>query len=158
MESLNVDGMKRSNLAKSISDASFSELAYQIEYKSLWYGKSFHKINQWYPSSKTCNFCGFKHEFPKGLSSLGIREWKCPSCGSNHDRDINAAKNIQIQGFIEFYDLSREEALEQITKSAELVDYRHGENVSLGLGASPNTATLNEVLRYYKVDAISHNL
>lgn len=94
VEDLNVAGMKKSNLAKSVSDASFSTLASMIDYKSKWYGRTFYKISRWYPSSKTCNCCGHKMD----TMTLDIREWDCPNCGSHHDRDLNAAKNILDEG------------------------------------------------------------
>ncbi len=112
MEDLNVKGMVRNRkLAKSISDASFSTLVSMIEYKCKWYGKSFHKIDRWFASSKTCSSCGHKmKELP-----LGIRQWECPLCGFIHDRDENASINILHRGLIDVYDLT----------SAELADYRH---------------------------------
>lgn len=146
MENLHVAGMKKNHkLAKSISDASFGELTRQIEYKSKWYGRSFQKIDRWFPSSKTCHCCGHKMNDMK----LSDRSWICPSCGIEHDRDINAAKNILVQGFIELYDITHNEALEQAqNKSAESVDYRHGENVSPEVSPlAKRKATLDEVLR-----------
>ena len=62
-----------------------------------WCGRKIHKIDRWYPSSKTCNNCG--HVLKE--MSLHIREWKCPKCDSIHDRDINASKNILKQGLLE---------------------------------------------------------
>lgn len=112
MEDLNVKGMVRNRkLAKSISDASFSTLVSMIEYKCKWYGKSFHKIDRWFASSKTCSSCGYT----MADMNLSIREWVCPSCGSQHDRDENAAINILHRGLIDVYNLT----------SAELADYRH---------------------------------
>lgn len=150
MENLHVAGMKKNHkLAKSISDASFGELTRQIEYKSKWYGRSFQKIDRWFPSSKTCHCCGHKMDDMK----LSDRSWICPSCGIEHDRDINAAKNILVQGFIELYDITHNEALEQAqNKSAESVDYRHGENVSPEVSLSKRKATLDEVLRSYNLN------
>lgn len=115
VEDLNIAGMKKSNLAKSVSDASFSTLISMIDYKSKWYGRTFHKINQWYPSSKTCNCCGHKMD----VMTLDIREWTCPSCGEHHDRDLNAAKNILDEGLRDLYELT----------SDELADYRRRELV-----------------------------
>lgn len=150
MENLNVSGMKKnSRLSKSISDASFTELTRQVEYKSRWYGRSFHKIDRWFPSSKTCHCCGHKMD----AMNLSIREWNCHACGTTHDRDLNAAKNILVQGFVELYNITHKEALEQANKSAELVDYRHGENVSPeNSSLKKKKATLDEVLRVYKLE------
>ena len=65
----------------------------QLEYKAAWYGRTLVKIDRWYPSSKTCSACGFVLE----TLDLDEREWTCPRCGSHHDRDINAARNILLR-------------------------------------------------------------
>lgn len=96
VESLRVKNMVRNKkLAKHIHDANFSEISRQLEYKSMWYGKTFIKIDQWKPSSKMCSNCGSMFE---GKFTLAIREWKCTSCGAEHDRDMNAATNIMLFG------------------------------------------------------------
>jgi putative transposase len=95
VEDLNVRGMvKNHHLAKSISDAAWSEFFRQLEYKAAWAGKTFVKIDRWEPTSKTCSSCGFKN----GDMPLSVREWDCPKCGAHHDRDINAAINIKAAG------------------------------------------------------------
>jgi putative transposase len=95
VEDLAVKNMvKNHKLAQSISDASWSELVRQLEYKCDWYGRTFVKIDRWFPSSKRCSDCG--HVVDK--LPLNIREWVCPSCGVNHDRDVNAAKNVLAAG------------------------------------------------------------
>ncbi|WP_293135660.1 RNA-guided endonuclease TnpB family protein, partial [Microcoleus sp. bin38.metabat.b11b12b14.051] len=86
--------VKNHKLALAISDASWGELVRQLEYKCGWYGRTFVKIDRWFPSSKRCGHCG--HVVEK--LPLNVREWKCPKCGTNHDRDINAAKNILAAG------------------------------------------------------------
>ena len=86
--------VKNHKLAQAISDASWSELVRQLEYKCEWYGRRLVKIDRWFPSSKRCNSCG--HTVDK--LPLNIREWECPSCGVRHDRDINAAINILAAG------------------------------------------------------------
>jgi putative transposase len=95
IEDLNVSGMMRNHrLAKSIGDCSWSEFVRQLEYKSEWYGKNLIKIGRFEPSSKTCNQCGaINHDL-----KLSDREWTCKSCGTNHDRDVNAAINIKNIG------------------------------------------------------------
>ncbi len=86
--------MKNHKLALAISDASWGELIRQLSYKCEWYGRELIKIDRWFPSSKRCGNCGhIINELP-----LNIREWECPKCGTNHDRDINAAKNILAAG------------------------------------------------------------
>lgn len=95
IESLSVSNMQKNHcLAKSISDAGWSEFVRQLEYKSLWYGRTLVGIDRWFPSSKRCSDCG--HTVPK--MSLKVREWACPECGSIHDRDINAARNVLTAG------------------------------------------------------------
>jgi len=95
MEDLNVSGMiKNHNLARAISDMGWSEFKIMIEYKSDWYGKNLSIIGRFDPSSKMCSCCGFI----KKKLQLSVREWICPKCGINHDRDINAAKNIKNFG------------------------------------------------------------
>ncbi len=95
VEDLAVKNMvKNRKLALSISDASWGELVRQLEYKCGWYGRTFVKIDRWFPSSKRCGHCGhIVDRLP-----LDIREWDCPSCNTTHDRDINAARNILAAG------------------------------------------------------------
>ena len=95
VEDLNVRGMEKNRrLAKSVADASMSEMARQLEYKCAWHGRRFVKVSRWYPSSKMCSCCGHVlEELP-----LSIRAWTCPVCGCRHDRDLNAALNIAREG------------------------------------------------------------
>jgi putative transposase len=91
VEDLNVSGMlKNHKLAKSISDASLSEIRRQFEYKSKFSGSVVFPVDRFFPSSKLCSVCGWKKED----LVLSDREWRCESCGMVHDRDINAARNI----------------------------------------------------------------
>ena len=95
IENLNVKGMVRNrSLAKAISDCGWGEFRRQLEYKAASAGRHLIVIDRWYPSSKTCSACGHL------LASLSLetRTWQCPSCGTRHDRDINAAKNILAAG------------------------------------------------------------
>ena len=95
-ESLNVKGMMSiHHLASSIASASWSELVRQLAYKSSWYGRKFIMIDRFFPSSQNCSCCGCKNTSVKNLS---IRRWICPNCGAVHDRDINAARNILMEG------------------------------------------------------------
>ncbi|PSF37358.1 transposase [Aphanothece hegewaldii CCALA 016] len=95
VESLAVKNMvKNHKLALAISDSSWSELIRQLNYKCYWYGRKLVAIDQWFPSSKRCSSCG--HLVDK--MPLSIRNWICPECGCNHDRDINASKNILAAG------------------------------------------------------------
>lgn len=95
VEDLAVKNMvKNRKLSQAISDASWGELVRQLEYKCDWYGRNFVKIDRWFPSSKRCGHCG--HVVEK--LPLNIREWTCPECGTEHDRDVNAANNILAAG------------------------------------------------------------
>lgn len=95
VEDLSVQNMvKNRKLARAISDAGWGEFVRQLEYKCQWYGRTLVKIDRFYPSSKRCNSCGYIAD----KMPLNIREWECPNCGSHHDRDVNAAKNILAAG------------------------------------------------------------
>lgn len=95
MENLAVSNMvKNHNLARAISDMGWGEFKSMVEYKCDWYGKNLSIIGRFDPSSKTCSNCGYIYK----EQTLKIREWVCPKCGLNHDRDVNAAKNIKNFG------------------------------------------------------------
>ncbi len=85
---------KTTKHARAISDANWSELVRQLEYKAEWYGRELIKIDRYFPSSKRCSNCGQERE----KLPLNIREWECSECGFHHDRDINAAINILAAG------------------------------------------------------------
>lgn len=95
MEDLNVRGMtKNHRLARVLSDAAIGLAGRLIESKAERYGKTVVHIDRFYPSSKTCSACGQRIE----TLSLSVREWTCVACGTGHDRDVNAAKNILAVG------------------------------------------------------------
>ena len=96
MEDLNVRGLLKNHyMAYSIADVRWSQLANFIQYKCQWYGKDFAQVDRFYASNKICSCCGTCHK--DIVNSLKVREWVCPDCGTHHDRDINAAKNILNQ-------------------------------------------------------------
>ena len=91
MENLNIKGMfKNKKWAPKLQKISLYKLLNMIKYKAEWYGKTFIQVNRFYPSTKTCNTCGYKN---KNIT-LKTRQWTCPICKTKHHRDINAAKNI----------------------------------------------------------------
>lgn len=95
IEDLNVAGMVRNrHLGKAISECGWGEFRRQLEHKCQRAGRRLIVIDRWYPSSKTCSACG--HLLAE--LNLGARHWVCPSCGTRHDRDINAAKYILAAG------------------------------------------------------------
>lgn len=83
--------MKNRHLSKSITSVGWSQFLTMVQYKMERAGKYFRKISRWYPSSQTCGCCGYKNTDVKDLS---VRKWKCPKCGTWHDRDVNAQQNI----------------------------------------------------------------
>ena len=95
LENLSVKNMvKNHKLAKSISDVSWSKFVELLKYKASWYGRNLSQIDRFFPSSKLCGVCGWK----KDDLTLKDREWICYSCHTLHDRDVNAANNILVEG------------------------------------------------------------
>lgn len=89
--------MKNHHLARSIGDAGWAGFITKLEYKAAEKGVHLVKLEQWFASSKTCHCCG--HKMPE--MQLNKRIWQCPGCGVEHDRDINAAINIERKGILE---------------------------------------------------------
>jgi len=94
IEDLNVRALARGRGARAIQDAAFGELRRQLRYKSEWYGPLLVEVDRWYASSKHCSVCRFRLDELR----LDQRQWRCPKCGTCHDRDINAARNLLTQG------------------------------------------------------------
>jgi len=95
LEDLAVRNMsKNHHLAKSIMDSGWGEFKRQLEYKAVWYGRTVVKVGRFFPSSKTCSHCGTI----KPQLSLSERTWICSDCGTEHDRDVNAALNVLAEG------------------------------------------------------------
>lgn len=94
VEDLNVAGLGRTRLAKSVHDAGWSRFVGMLEYKAQRYGRSFTRVDRRFPSSQLCSSCGLKD----GPKPLHVRSWACQGCGTQHDRDVNAARNIKTEG------------------------------------------------------------
>jgi putative transposase len=95
VEGLHVRAMVRNhNLARAIHDAAWYELRRQLAYKAGWYGRDLIVLDRWYPSSKRCSRCGYVAD----IMPLHVRLWTCPGCSAQHDRDVNAARNILAAG------------------------------------------------------------
>lgn len=128
IEDLNVKGMtasakgdsenpgkrvtQKSGLNRGILDVGFGELRRQLDYKAKRTGSRLSVINRWFPSSKTCSVCGSIQE----SMPLNIREWRCASCGTQHNRDINAAQNIKRMGVIQLQEAPVEKVVKRIGK------------------------------------------
>lgn len=95
IEDLNLRGMVKNHcLARSVSDAGIGMLTRLLQEKAERYGRTVVKIDRWFPSSKMCSCCGHINK----AVVLGVKDWTCPKCGTHHDRDDNAAKNIKAVG------------------------------------------------------------
>ena len=115
VESLDVKSMQGSvkNINRTIAEVSLYEVVRQLEYKCLFYDKTFVKVDKYFPSSQLCSCCGEKN---KEIKNLKIIEWTCSKCGAMHHRDVNAAINILKEGFKDI--------------SGEALDYRRGDFIN----------------------------
>ena len=122
VETLNITGMFRNRrLSSALRDATMGSALEYLKYKSDWYGRTIQPIDMWTPSSKKCNCCGYINQD----LTLSMREWDCPSCGTHHDRDINAAKNILFYAY---------DALEQEYVPAKKTKQKQKEAVKTEIG------------------------
>ena len=129
LEDLNVKGMVKNHcLAKAISDAAWSSFVTKLTYKAQWYGKTVIKIDRFFPSSKTCSDCGHIKE----SLDLSERSWTCV-CGAQHDRDVNASKNILKRALV--------------IQSSGTDDYRNGAEVRPKVVSKATLGTGNEVFK-----------
>ena len=99
MEALAVSALTKTKLrghSKSWNDASWGTFRRQLSYKQEWQGQRLVAVSRWYPSSQECHVCQERSEIKNDLS---VRIWTCGGCGTEHDRDHNAAINILVEGF-----------------------------------------------------------
>jgi putative transposase len=94
VQDLAVSGLARTRLAKSVHDAGWSILVRLLQEKALRCHPAVVKVSRWFPSSRLCSGCGFN----SGKKPLEVRSWTCLECGVTHDRDVNAARNILVEG------------------------------------------------------------
>ncbi|MCC5036940.1 transposase [Streptomyces sp. WAC 00631] len=94
VEDLAVSGLGRTRLAKSVHDAGWSAFVGMLEYKAARHGRTFARVDRAFPSSQVCSACGFRD----GSKPLHVRQWTCRACGTVHDRDHNAARNVLFEG------------------------------------------------------------
>jgi putative transposase len=99
VEDLCVVGLGRTRLAKSVHDAGWASFTGLLECKAARYGRTFARVDRFFPSTRMCSDCGRIND----KMALNVRAWDCP-CGSHHDRDVNAAKNIKAAGQADFND------------------------------------------------------
>ncbi|MFI2733184.1 RNA-guided endonuclease InsQ/TnpB family protein [Streptomyces sp. NPDC018711] len=93
-ETLNVRGLARTRLAKSVHDAGWAQFVSFLNYKATRRGRSFAKVDRHFPSTQICSGCGHRD----GPKPLNVRTWTCPNCETRHDRDWNAGKNVRYEG------------------------------------------------------------
>ena len=133
VEDLNVQGLsKNRKLSSSIQQQGWSQFIGFLEYKAEWTGRSFKKIARTFPSTKQCHKCKHKKE----ALPLNIRKWTCPECGTEHDRDLNAAMNIQNEGSAMVSEQGQQipvpKALEKHYDKTERSSHCHDDDVIMG--------------------------
>ena len=94
LEDINVKGLLKTRLDKSVADSGWSKFLTYLKYKAEWYGRTFIQVDRFFPSSKLCHRCGYKNDD----LTLNDRTWCCPACGETHDRDVNASINLYYVG------------------------------------------------------------
>ena len=95
---VNAAALTKTSMAKSVLDAGWSSLRIQLAYKAIKHGAWFEEVDERF-TTQLCSNCGaMPNSRPKGIADLGIREWQCSDCGTEHDRDLNAALNILRRG------------------------------------------------------------
>lgn len=94
LEDLSIIGLAKTKLAKSMLDAAFGETLRQWKYKALWNHKHALQADRFFPSTQLCSACGYQNRW----LSLSDREWQCPACATQHQRDVNAARNLRAEG------------------------------------------------------------
>ncbi|MCW2931682.1 MAG: transposase, OrfB family [Actinomycetia bacterium] len=119
-EDIAVHGLARTRLAKSVHDAGWSQFLRLVEEKAAWHGRYFARIGRFEPTSQVCSACGVKD----GPKPLAVRVWTCEACGTTHDRDVNAARNILAAG-----------------RADRLTAYRGGVRPGSGLAAAGEVGT-----------------
>jgi IS605 OrfB family transposase len=93
---MNSCGLAKTSMAKSVLDASWSQLRFQLRYKAIRHGARYIEVDERF-TTQVCSGCGAIRG-PKGIADLGVRDWVCSECGVQHDRDINSAINILVSG------------------------------------------------------------
>jgi len=94
VEDINVKGLLKTKLAKSVADSGWARFLTYLKYKAEWYGRTFIQVDRFFPSSKLCHRCGYKNDD----LTLNDRTWCCLGCGETHDRDVNASINLYFVG------------------------------------------------------------
>ena len=133
IENLNVKGMtKNHKLAKAIQDASFGTLVGMLKYKAAWHNRQIIEIGRFFPSSKLCSCCGHRMQY----MGLEVRNWTCPVCHSEHDRDINAAINIMNEGLSILDSTGRTTETEELNSSMPVENPTMDDKSSMTLKSS----------------------
>ena len=101
IETLDIKNMyKEKSIAKLLTNIPLYEMIDKLRYKTKFNNKVLIEVNKYFASTKICNRCGYKN---KDINNLAIRNWECPVCQNNHDRDINASINIMYEGIMRYY-------------------------------------------------------